>query len=52
MALKRKDGESVDVEVSARMMQVGDGQLFQCNLKDLTFAKKFELAWGPFSTKV
>lgn len=37
--LIKADGTLIEVEFSARMMQVGDGNLFQCNLKDITLKK-------------
>ncbi|PIB34937.1 hypothetical protein BFP72_05780 [Reichenbachiella sp. 5M10] len=35
-----KSGDFIDLEVSARMMHVGDGQLFQCNIRDITLKKR------------
>ncbi|MCV9386389.1 PAS domain S-box protein [Reichenbachiella ulvae] len=38
--LLHRSGDVVDLEVSARMMQLGDGQFFQCNIRDITLKKR------------
>lgn len=35
-----RSGEYIDIEISARIMHVGEGELFQCNIRDITLKKK------------
>ncbi|UXP32095.1 PAS domain-containing protein [Reichenbachiella agarivorans] len=38
--IMHKNGDLMDVELSARMMQIGEGNLFQCNIRDITLKKR------------